>query len=160
MHATQRRKFVILIKPAKLSLIIIFSLFANLLCIKKPTHCLNQLLLCLIVLKSLKTITLSKYENLSLCKNFNVARNLTDRYHRIMFTIEHEFDATVVTLIDEGTAPLTEDVTINIFASQVNIEQLDIRTDTVQKITLSLSQLRELEAALDLPEGSYQIRMR
>jgi hypothetical protein len=74
-----------------------------------------------------------------------------------MFTIEHEFDATVVTLIDEGTAPLTEDVTINIFASQVNIEQLDPRTDTVQKITLSISQLRELEAALDLPEGSYQI---
>lgn len=75
-----------------------------------------------------------------------------------MFTIEHEFDATVVTLIDEGTAPLTEDVIINIFASQVNIEQLDTRTDTVQKITLSLSQLRELEAALDLPEGSYQIK--
>lgn len=77
-----------------------------------------------------------------------------------MFTIEHEFDATVVTLIDEGNAPLTEDVTINIFASQVNIEQLDSRTDTVQKITFSLSQLRELEAALDLPEGSYKIKMR
>lgn len=75
-----------------------------------------------------------------------------------MFTIEHEFDATVVTLIDEGKAPLTEDVTITIFASQVNIEQLDTRTDTVQTITMSISQLRELEAALDLPEGSYKIR--
>ena len=75
-----------------------------------------------------------------------------------MFTIEHEFDASVVTLIDEGKAPLTEDVTITIFASQVNIEQLDTRTDTVQTITMSISQLRELEAALDLPEGSYKIR--
>jgi hypothetical protein len=75
-----------------------------------------------------------------------------------MFTIEHEFDATVVTLIDEGKAPLMEDLIITVFASQVTAEQLDPRTDTVQKITLSLSQLRELEAALDLPEGSYQIR--
>jgi len=75
-----------------------------------------------------------------------------------MFTIEHEFDATVVTLIDEGPAPLAEDVTLNVFASQVTIEQLDPRTDQVHKITLSLSQLKDLEAALDLPEGSYQIK--
>ncbi len=75
-----------------------------------------------------------------------------------MFTIEHEFDATVVTLIDEGNAPLKEDVTITVFAAQVNVEQLDARTDTVQTITLSLGQLRELEAALDLPEGSYIIQ--
>jgi hypothetical protein len=75
-----------------------------------------------------------------------------------MFTIEHEFDATVVTLIDEGKAPLMEDLIITVFASQVTVEQLDPRTETVQKITLSLSQLRELEAALDLPEGSYKIR--
>jgi len=75
-----------------------------------------------------------------------------------MFTIEHEFDATVVTLIDEGKTPLVEDITITVFAGQVNVEQLDTRTDNVQKITFSLSQLRELEAALDLPEGSYKIR--
>ncbi len=75
-----------------------------------------------------------------------------------MFTIEHEFDATVVTLIDEGKAPLLEDITINIFASLVTIEQFDPRTDTVQRITLSLSQLQELEAALDLPEGSYKVK--
>ncbi len=75
-----------------------------------------------------------------------------------MFTIEHEFDATVVTLIDEGKAPLLEDITINIFASLVTVEQFDPRTDTVQRITLSLSQLQELEAALDLPEGSYKVK--
>lgn len=75
-----------------------------------------------------------------------------------MFSIEHEFDATVITLIDEGDAPLLEDVTINSFAECVTLEQLDPRTETVQKITLSPEQLRDLAAALDLPEGVYQLR--
>ena len=73
-----------------------------------------------------------------------------------MFTIEHEFDASVVILIDDGEAPLSEDITISAFASCVTVEQLDARTDRVQKITLSLAQLRDLQAALDLPEGSYR----
>ena len=73
-----------------------------------------------------------------------------------MFTIEHEFDATVITLIDEGEKPLTEDITITAFEDCVTIEQLDERTDKVQKITLSMLQLQELSAALDLPEGSYR----
>ena len=76
-----------------------------------------------------------------------------------MFSIEHEFDATVITLIDEGQAPLQEDVTINNFAECVTLEQLDPRTDLVQKITLSPEQLRDLAAALDLPEGLYQLRI-
>lgn len=75
-----------------------------------------------------------------------------------MFTIEHEFDATVVTLVDEGSQPLQEDVVINSFAECITIEQLDPRTDRVQKITLSPEQLRDLAAALDLPEGVYQLR--
>lgn len=75
-----------------------------------------------------------------------------------MFTIEHEFDATVITLIDEGETPLLEDVTINSFAECVTLEQFDPRTDQVQKITLSPEQLRDLAAALDLPEGIYQLR--
>ena len=73
-----------------------------------------------------------------------------------MFTIEHEFDATVVTLIDEGEAPLGEDVVISAFASCITVEQFDPREDRMQKITLSIRQLRDLQAALDLPEGSYQ----
>ncbi len=75
-----------------------------------------------------------------------------------MFTIEHEFDATVVTLVDEGEAPLKEDVIINAFDDCVTITQFDPRRDDVVRITLSLSQLRDLEAALDLPEGVYQLR--
>ena len=75
-----------------------------------------------------------------------------------MFTIEHEFDATVITLVDEGASPLQEDITINAFAECVTVEQLDPRTDRVQKITFSPEQLRDLAAALDLPEGVYQLR--
>ncbi|MEL6531982.1 MAG: hypothetical protein AAFN09_08765 [Pseudomonadota bacterium] len=74
-----------------------------------------------------------------------------------MFTIEHDFDATVITLVDEGTVALQEDVAINAFAECVTLEQHDPRSDRVQKITLSAAQLRDLAAALDLPEGVYRL---
>lgn len=74
-----------------------------------------------------------------------------------MFSIEHEFDATVITLMDEGTGrPLGEDIIINAFEDCITLEQLDPRSDRVQKITLSLQQLQDLRAALDLPEGIYR----
>ncbi len=78
-----------------------------------------------------------------------------------MFTIEHEFDATLITLVDEGEGPkaanLQEDVAIAAFDECVTVEQIDPRTDRVQKITLSMAQIRDLAAALDLPEGSYRL---
>lgn len=74
-----------------------------------------------------------------------------------MFSIEHEFDCTTVTLVDEGKKPLLEDVALNAFAECVTVEQYDPRIDKVQKITLSLSQVRDLAAALDLPEGVYRL---
>ena len=74
-----------------------------------------------------------------------------------MFSIEHEFDSTVVTLVDEGKTHLQEDVTINLFEDCITLEQLDLRTETVQKITLSIAQAEDLAAALDLPEGVYRI---
>ena len=72
-----------------------------------------------------------------------------------MFTIEHEFDATVVILVDEGTASLQEDVIVNSFAECITIEQYDPRLDQVQKITFSIAQMRDLAAAISLPEGVY-----
>lgn len=75
-----------------------------------------------------------------------------------MFTIEHDFDATVITLVDEGSPHLEEDVTIQAFSECVTIEQLDPRRDEVVKIVLSMAQLRELAAALNLPEGVYRMR--
>ena len=75
-----------------------------------------------------------------------------------MVTIEHDFDATVVTLVDDGPAPLQEDVTICLFEECVTVEQYDERRDEVVKITLSPAMLRDLRAAVDLPEGIYQAR--
>lgn len=74
-----------------------------------------------------------------------------------MFTIEHEFDASIVTLVDEGPKPLKDDVVIAAFDDCVTVEQHDGRTDRTHKITLSIAQVRDLQAALDLPEGSYRL---
>ncbi|ABV94358.1 hypothetical protein Dshi_2625 [Dinoroseobacter shibae DFL 12 = DSM 16493] len=75
-----------------------------------------------------------------------------------MFTIEHDFDSTVVTLVDEGEAPLQEDVIVHAFEECVTVEQYDPRTDQTVRITLSIAQLNDLGAALDLPEGVYRLR--
>ncbi len=75
-----------------------------------------------------------------------------------MFTIEHEFDSTVITLVDDGSAPLQEDVIVNSFAECITVEQFDPRTDRTMRVTLSPEQVRDLAAALDLPEGVYQLR--
>lgn len=76
-----------------------------------------------------------------------------------MFTIEHEFDATVITLVDEGDpgSGLQEDVTIEAYEECVVLRQVDPMTDEEVAITLSMAQLRDLAAALDLPEGSYRL---
>lgn len=74
-----------------------------------------------------------------------------------MFSIEHEFDATVVTLMDEGDSPLQEDVVLTAFEEVVQVEQYDPRHDRTQKISISMAQLRDLAAALNLPEGVYRI---
>lgn len=73
-----------------------------------------------------------------------------------MFTIEHTFDCTVVTLVDEGQAPLGEDVIINAFEDCVTLTQFDPQQNKDVRITMSFAQLRDLEAALDLPEGIYR----
>ncbi|WP_330629482.1 hypothetical protein [Thioclava sp. FTW29] len=78
-----------------------------------------------------------------------------------MFTIEHEFDATVITLVDEGDDPrdyLQEDIKIESFEDCVVVEQLDEQTDTVQRVVFSHAQLRELAASLNLPEGVYRMK--
>ena len=77
-----------------------------------------------------------------------------------MFTIEHEFDATVITLVDEGGTHLEEDVTVHAFDDVVTVEQVDPQSGDVAKITLSMAQIRDLGAALHLPEGIYQVTKR
>ncbi|WP_127901044.1 hypothetical protein [Solirhodobacter olei] len=75
-----------------------------------------------------------------------------------MFTIEHDFDATVITLVDEGSLPLQEDIIVQAFEDCVTVEQYDARRDEVVKLTFSMTQLRDLRAALNLPEGVYRLR--
>ena len=77
-----------------------------------------------------------------------------------MFTIEHDFDATVITLIDEadpGARPLNEDVVILSFDDRVVIEQMSPDGDEVVRIAFTMHQLTELRLALNLPEGNYRI---
>lgn len=75
-----------------------------------------------------------------------------------MFTIEHEFDATVITLVDEGSVHLQEDVIVNAFEDCVTVEQFDARLNETRRIILSMTQIRDLAAALNLPEGVYHLR--
>ena len=72
-----------------------------------------------------------------------------------MFSIEHEFDSTIITLVDEGTAQLQEDLIINNFSECITIEQYYARTDKINKITFSTAQIKDLSAAINLPEGVY-----
>ncbi len=74
-----------------------------------------------------------------------------------MFTIEHDFDATVITLVDEGGLALQEDVIIEAFEDCVTVTQVDARSDQPLRLTLSLAQVADLAAALQLPEGSYRL---
>jgi hypothetical protein len=87
------------------------------------------------------------------------AVNHIHRQEGQMFTIEHDFDVTVITLVDEGdsTAPLQEDLIIEAFEDCVVLRQINPVTDMPVTITLSLAQVQDLAAALDLPEGSYRI---
>jgi hypothetical protein len=73
-----------------------------------------------------------------------------------MFTIEDEFAATKITLIDETDPETHADVVIEIAAEGVLIRQFNIEANLPDEITLSLSQLADLKAAINLPAGSYQ----
>ncbi len=76
-----------------------------------------------------------------------------------MFSIEHEFDATIITLVDEGDDALREDIVVEAKDDRIVLKQWQSdghgKGQTTQ-ITLSLTQLADLAAALDLPEGVYR----
>ena len=72
-----------------------------------------------------------------------------------MFTIEHDYDETVITLMDEDGQPLRDDVVVRARDEGVVLEQQG-DDGTVRMLTLSFGQMRDLAAALDLPEGIYR----
>jgi hypothetical protein len=51
-----------------------------------------------------------------------------------MFTIEHGFEATTMTLIDNAEAHLLEDVTINTFDDCVTLEKWDLEETDYTKL--------------------------
>ena len=61
-----------------------------------------------------------------------------------------------------GTTNIREAVTVdpggNSYSGSVTIEQYDPRKDEVCKIVMSMAQVRELAAALNLPEGVYRLK--
>ncbi len=75
-----------------------------------------------------------------------------------MFSIEHGFDATVITLVDEGEGdtPPAEDVIVSAFEECITLTQPDPRNGEPVQITLTMGQVRDLVAALNLPEGVYR----
>jgi hypothetical protein len=92
--------------------------------------------------------------------DFTLRRIVAQPSIRHMFTIEHEFDATIITLVDEGPGHLQEDVTLSAFEDCVTLEQVDPLSGEPLRLTLSMAQVADLAAALDLPEGSYRLTKR
>lgn len=74
-----------------------------------------------------------------------------------MFTTEHHFDYTLITLVDYGSPLLREDVQINSYEDRVVIRQYNEDRDDYDEITLSVNQLKDLKAALALPEGAFRL---
>ena len=70
-----------------------------------------------------------------------------------MFSIEHDFDSTVITLVDDGARAMSEDITVCAFEDCVTVEQYDPRREDVIRITFTMDQVRDLAAALNLPRG-------
>lgn len=72
-----------------------------------------------------------------------------------MFSIEHDFDKTVITLVDEGSEPLGEDVIVSSYEDRIEVAQYDAETGQTRVVVLSVAQMRDLVAAVSLPEGVY-----
>jgi hypothetical protein len=70
-----------------------------------------------------------------------------------MFTIEHEFESTVITTLDQEGEH--EDVEIHLDAESIFIRQWSEELQTFDLIELSMQQLNDIITAVDLPEGAY-----
>ena len=73
-----------------------------------------------------------------------------------MITIEHEFDNTTITLLDDSGE--FEDVAIVLYEDTVFIQQYYEDTNKSAVIALTPKMWKELMVAMDLPEGAYQVK--
>jgi len=70
-----------------------------------------------------------------------------------MLTVEHDYDYTVITTLDETAS--YEDVEVVIDDATVFIAQYVEETSSRQVLELSYQQLIDIMMAIDLPEGAY-----
>ena len=75
-----------------------------------------------------------------------------------MFTVEHEYDATVIVSLDEKDK--FEDVEVIVGAGSVYIRQFDKDMDQYEMIYCSFQQLVDIMAALNSKEGMYFTRVK
>ena len=75
-----------------------------------------------------------------------------------MFTVEHEYDATVIVSLDEKDK--FEDVEVIVGAGSVYIRQFDKDMDQYEMIYCSFQQLVDIMAALNSSEGMYFTRVK
>tara|TARA_R110000803_G_scaffold37255_1_gene80264 strand:+ start:179 stop:424 length:246 start_codon:yes stop_codon:yes gene_type:complete len=75
-----------------------------------------------------------------------------------MFTIETEFDYTVITTLDEEDS--FEDVEVVLDEEVVYIAQNLPDSNTRQIIELTYQQFMDIVAALDLPDGAYYAKVK
>ena len=73
-----------------------------------------------------------------------------------MYTVEMNFDETVVTVMDESGA--VEDIKVYLGDDAVYITQYSENTDRDEMIQMPIEMWREFFAALNSPNGTYQIK--
>jgi len=71
-----------------------------------------------------------------------------------MFTVEHDFADTIITVLDD-TGHL-EDLEVMFDEYTVFFRQWDEVTGAFHVIEITTKQFKELQAALSLPEGAYR----
>lgn len=72
-----------------------------------------------------------------------------------MFTIEHEAEGTIITLLD--TTAENEDLLVLMYdVDKVALAQWDDDHQDYTYISITYDTLRDVVAAMDLPEGMYQ----
>lgn len=72
-----------------------------------------------------------------------------------MFSVEHEFDNTTVTILDDSGEQ--EDVAVILFDDIVYIRQFVEDTDLASVVTMTPKMFQEMVVAWNLAEGSYQL---
>jgi hypothetical protein len=71
-----------------------------------------------------------------------------------MITIEHQFDVTTITILDEEGNH--DDLIVEFDEHSVLFRQWSDQNEDYDLIEISEEQFRSLIAALDLPEGAYR----